>query len=61
MKTAKGLHVWIADFGALEDKLYITTRLRAPVVAVRRSMQVAKTEGIKSPFRSLEYKGTINA
>lgn len=61
MKTAKGLHIWVASFGSFDSDLFITTRLRAPMVAIRRALQVAKQEGYRGVFVKLEYRGTIDA
>lgn len=61
MKTAKGLHLWLADFGPLEEGLWITTKLRAPLVALRRAQQVAKELQFRGVFRKIEHKGTIDA
>lgn len=61
MKTAKGLHLWVVDFGIYDPKLYITTRTRTPLIAVKRAQQTAKDQGFRSPLKSIEYKGTIDA
>ncbi len=59
MKTAKGLHLWEAKFKY--TTLFITTRLRAPQLAVKRAQQAAKDQGINYSFESLLYRGTIDA
>lgn len=61
MKSAKGLHIWVATFSPWSQDLYITTRLRAPLVAVRRAQQAAKDAGMRVTFESIQYKGTIDA
>jgi len=61
MKTAKGLHLWLATFGYWNTRLYITTRLRAPQVAIKRAQQAAKDQGITRSFEKIEYQGTIDA
>jgi hypothetical protein len=61
MKSAKGLHIWTATFSPWNQKLYITTRLRAPLVAVRRAQQAAKDAGMRVTFEAIEYEGTIDA
>lgn len=60
MKTAKGLYLWLAKFSPFRRGLYITTRLRAPQVAIKMAQQAAKDQGMGS-FESIEYQGTIDA
>ena len=60
MKTAKGLHLWIATYGY--TKLQVTTRFKSPQLALKRAQQAAKENGVLSfGFASLEHKGTIDA
>lgn len=59
MKTAKGLHLWEARFGY--STLFITTRLRAPQLAIKRAQEAAKEQGIVASFERLDHKGTIDA
>lgn len=59
MKNAKGMHLWNAKFGY--ETLLITTRLRAPQLAIKRAQQAAKEQGIISSFERLDYQGTIEA
>lgn len=59
MKTAKGMHLWAAKFGF--TTLFITTRLRAPQLAIKRAQQAAKEQGMTGVFERLEYQGTIDA
>lgn len=59
MKTAKGLHLWAVKFGY--TTLFITTRLRAPQLAVKRAQQAAKDQGLTSYLENMEYQGTVDA
>jgi hypothetical protein len=61
MKTAKGLHLWVATFSPWSQDLWIKTRLRAPLVAVRRAQRAAKDAGMRVTFEAIKYKGTIDA
>jgi len=59
MKTAKGLHLWEATFGY--NTFFITTRLRAPHIAVKRAQQAAHEQGMKTYLKRLDYRGTVDA